>query len=66
MSKIIVKSAVDGFRRGGHAFTREGVVLDTTKLSKAQLEAIQAEPKLVVADYVEPAADGGKSGKGAK
>lgn len=63
MSKIIVKSTTDGFRRAGHAFNREGVVLDTAKLSKAQLEAIQAEPKLVVAEHAEPAATGGKGAK---
>lgn len=57
MSKIIVKSTVDGFRRGGHAFTREGVVLDTKDLSKDALAAIQAEPMLIVADYVEPKGD---------
>lgn len=54
MPKIIVKSLVNGFRRAGHAFTREGVVLDTADLSEEQLAAIKAEPKLVVADHVEP------------
>lgn len=57
MSKIIVKSTIDGFRRGGHAFNREGVVLDTADLSKEQFAAIKAEPALVVADYVEPKAE---------
>lgn len=54
MSKIIVKSIIDGFRRGGYAFNREGVILDTSELSKQQLADIKAEPNLVVADYVEP------------
>lgn len=73
MSKIIVKSTVDGFRRGGHAFNREGVVLDTAKLGKAQLAAIEAEPKLVVAEYQDAkakadkaAADKAAGGKGDK
>jgi len=50
MPKIIVKSLVDGFRRGGIAFTREGVELDTADLTEQQLEAIKAEPKLVMAE----------------
>lgn len=52
--KIIVKSVSEGFRRAGHAFTRDGVVLDTADLTAEQLEAIQAERMLVVADYVDP------------
>lgn len=49
MSKIIVKSLLPrGFRRAGIHFTREGVELDTSKLKKDQLEAIQAEPNLVI------------------
>lgn len=64
MPKIIVKSTTDGFRRAGIAFGRDGVVLDTGSLTQEQIAAIKAEPKLVVADYVEPAAEG--KGKAAK
>lgn len=64
MPKIIVKSTADGFRRAGIAFNRDGVVLDTGSLTPEQIAAIKAEPKLVVADYAEPAADG--KGKAAK
>lgn len=64
MSKIIVKSAPETFRRAGIAFNREGVVLDTADLSKEQLAAIKAEPNLVSADYTEPKAD--KADKAAK
>jgi hypothetical protein len=53
MSKITVKSLVDGFRRGGIAFTREGVELDTADLTREQLKAIKAEPKLVVAEHAD-------------
>lgn len=54
--KIIVKATRDGFRRAGHSFNREGTVLEVASLSKDQLEAIKAEPMLVVADYAEPKA----------
>lgn len=55
MSKqIIVKSTVDGFRRAGIGFNREGVVLTVSELSSEQLDAIKAEPKLIVGDYVDP------------
>ncbi len=57
MPKIIVKSARP-FRRAGFAFNTEGKVLDTEKLTKEQLDAIKAEPALVVGDYVEPKAEG--------
>ena len=55
MSKqIIVKSTVDGFRRAGIGFNREGVVLTVSELTSEQLDAIKAEPKLIVGDYVDP------------
>lgn len=53
MSKIIVKSARDSFRRAGLAFTREGTTLDTKDLSKDQLKAIREEPALSVQDVQE-------------
>ena len=54
MSKIIVKSKAErGFRRAGFQFTREGVELDTSKLKKGVLEALQAEPNLVVSEAAE-------------
>lgn len=49
MSKITVKSkSARGFWRAGIHFTREGVELDTSKLAKAKLDAIVAEPRLEV------------------
>jgi hypothetical protein len=67
MSKITVKSLVDGFRRGGTAFTREGVELDTADLTPEQLKAIKDEPKLVVVEHesksAEKPASGTKAGK---
>lgn len=58
MSKIIVKSkSPKGFRRAGIAFTREGVELDTSKLKKGQLDAIENEPNLVIVAFVETAAE---------
>ena len=62
MSQIIVKSVVDGFRRAGIAFSREGVVLDTKDLTEAQITAIKAEPMLIVSDYTDPAAKAGSKG----
>jgi hypothetical protein len=53
MSKILVQSKPERFRRADIEFTREGVVLDTDKLKKEQLEAIKAEPMLVVSDATE-------------
>lgn len=64
MSKITVKSLVDGFRRAGLGFTRDGVELDTADLSKEQLEAIKAEPMLAVVEHESKAA--GKPAAGAK
>ena len=63
MSKIIVKSVADGFRRAGITFNREGVVLDSKELSAEQLAAIKAEPMLVVADYAEPKKAAEEAGK---
>lgn len=57
MPKIIVKSAVDGFRRAGYAFTREGVTLDTKDLTKDQLKALRDEPRLSVSEVSETAAE---------
>jgi hypothetical protein len=50
MSKILVRSAREGFRRAGIAFTRAGITLDTRKLVDGQLAAIQAEPLLSVTE----------------
>ena len=58
MSKIIVKSKAEiGFWRAGIHFTREGVELDTGKLKKGALEAIENEPNLVVVKPAESDAD---------
>lgn len=58
MSKITVQSKpAKGFRRAGIQFTRDGVELDTSKLKKADLEAIANEPNLVVVGEIESAAE---------
>lgn len=58
MSKIKVKAKRDpGFWRAGLYFTREGQELDTSKLTKEQLQAIQDEPNLVVAEMGESDAE---------
>lgn len=59
MAKILVKSTTPRFRRAGIEFTREGVELDTAKLKKGELEAIENEPKLSVSPVAD---DGGKKG----
>lgn len=53
MSKILVKSKRDSFWRSGIRFTRAGVEIDTAKISKAKLDAIESEPNLVVASVAE-------------
>lgn len=58
MSKITVKSkSANGFRRAGIQFTHDGVELDTTKLKKADLDAIANEPNLVVVGEIESSAE---------
>lgn len=54
MTRIIVKSPREGFRRAGIAFSTAGTELDTDSLSKAQLAAIRADPGLLVSDAPEP------------
>jgi hypothetical protein len=46
--KINVHSKREGFRRAGIEFGKAPRTLDTDKLTKGQLEAIEAEPMLVV------------------
>lgn len=49
MSKITVKAKSDrGFRRAGIQFTRDGVEIDTSKLKKGELEAIESDTNLIV------------------
>lgn len=50
MSKIIVKSLTDGFRRAGIEFNKTGVTLDTGELTKVQLGAIHSDPSLLVSE----------------
>lgn len=58
MSKITVKSkSANGFRRAGIQFTHDGVELDTSKLKKADLDAIANEPNLVVVGDIESPAE---------
>lgn len=61
MAKIIVTSKPERFRRAGLEFTRAAVELDTAKLTKAQLEAIESEPLLTVAEAKAVPADKGKA-----
>jgi len=48
MPKFKVQSKPERFRRAGIEFTREGVELDSEKLTKEQIEAINAEPNLTI------------------
>lgn len=48
MSLITVKSKSERFRRAGLDFTRAGVEFDTDDLTQDQVDAIQAEPNLVI------------------
>ena len=58
MSKITVKSkSATGFRRAGIQFTHDGVELDTSKLKKADLDAIANEPNLVIVGDLESPAE---------
>lgn len=60
MAKIRVKSSTPKRRRAGMAFTREGRDLDTAKLKKEQLEAIQSDPLLSVTEIADEGEKGGK------
>lgn len=55
MSTIIIKlkHGRDGYRRAGLAFTKAGVEINRGDLSKDQLAAIEADPRLTVVE-VEP------------
>ncbi len=57
MSKLIIRSARDSFRRAGISFTREGVVVDEADLTTEQLEAILADPQLGVSPLADAAGD---------
>ncbi len=50
MSGNQVTSQIDGFRRGGRAWTVAPTVVALAEFDKEQLEQIRAEPKLLVAD----------------
>lgn len=53
-----VASAVEGFRRAGRAWGREPQVVPLSELTADQVEALKAEPNLVVVDVdIEPAAE---------
>lgn len=53
MSIITIKSKPERLRRAGIEFTRAGVELDTAELTQEQVDAISAEPLLVIADAAE-------------
>ena len=48
--RIAVTAEVDGFRRGGRAWSRQRTVIAADELTAAQLVAIRAEPLLHVVD----------------
>lgn len=48
MSLITIKSKNDSRRRAGIEFNRAGVEIDTDDLTQEQVDAIQADPMLVV------------------
>lgn len=47
---IRVVAKVDGFRRAGRAWSKEGTELPLASLKKPELAALRAEPKLTVTD----------------
>lgn len=48
--KLKIKSKPESFRRAGIVFTREGVIVDTAQLTDEQIDALENEPNLVVAE----------------
>ncbi len=48
--KLQIISKRDGFRRAGHAFSSTPTLLDPADLKKEQIEALKAEPMLVVVE----------------
>jgi hypothetical protein len=65
MSTITVIALRLVFRRAGFEFSREPRTLDCDQLTPEQLEAIEAEPQLVVSYTPEREGDAPKSGAGA-
>ena len=47
---IRVTSSVEGFRRGGRAWSKEAVSVPLTNFTKEQLAQIRAEQRLAVED----------------
>ena len=60
-----VKSRAPSFWRAGIKFTRAGVDVDVRKITAEQLDAIRAEPNLIVTE-TPPASESGRSGGGAE
>lgn len=48
IEKLIVVSAVDGFRRAGRAWSKEATEVDVSELTDDQLEMLLNEPNLQV------------------
>jgi uncharacterized protein YbaP (TraB family) len=46
MSKVLIKSLRDGYRRAGLAFNKSGTIVETDDLTEEQIEAIQNDPNL--------------------
>lgn len=56
-----VQSAVAGFRRAGRAWPAAPTDVPVAELTKAQIAALKAEPRLVVTDVeIDVAAEDGK------
>lgn len=45
-----VRASVEGFRRAGRAWSVEAVDVPVADFTKAQVEALRGEPRLVVVD----------------
>ncbi|KPA91392.1 hypothetical protein PF66_02275 [Pseudomonas asplenii] len=58
---VVIKSKIDGFRRGGIAHSAEGTFYADGELTEQQLEQFRREPQLVVAEQAVPGATASQS-----
>ena len=54
LTHLVIRSVRARFRRAGRTFTRDAQVVAKADLSDADLEALKAEPNLVVTEISEP------------